>query len=623
MRINPRARAVLVVLLFHDTSGAECVDSPEGWVDKWGASCQSNCDDPEKGCYERFLPSNLPACTSDGGYGAGWDSDWGNFADYSAGGIDATQACCICGGGSTAATPTEAPTAPTSAPASTVCVDVADWVDAYGLSCQTNCDDRSTGCYLSCKAGKPCCTTDGDQGAGWDPAWGTLESQGVDGIDATQACCICGGGTITGTAVPTTSPTDAPTNTPTVELVCVDFADWKDKDGVSCQTDCDDRDKGCYASCQRGEPCCTTDGGQGAGWETSWGNFDAYGVDGIDATHACCVCGGGTHIPSTAIPTAAPTGTPTPSDCDDSIIGGLETDIDCGGGVCPVCAAGLTCVVNSDCESTICKSDGTCDTPRPSAAPSPAPTTSPTAAPSADPTKLVYDDSFVYDGAALVYTEEEAADFEFKTLRQYEVHMVAGHGGVWHGYDPTDDDEGGHITSPPLPTLTYVTSPPLSTLTYVTSPPLPTLTYVTSPPLPTPTYTSPLPLFPRQHTFTNNSHYTRSPDLCLSCIAVYDISWQIGGVQSHFHSTPRTINLPPGIHTLIMMSTLAKNGKWYGAKWYLKVRCRQSRTTLAPSSHHSRTTLAPLSHHPRTTLAPPSHHSRTTLAHSPPPPLTP
>jgi predicted outer membrane repeat protein len=39
-------------------------------------------------------------CTTDGGYGSGWELSYGMFQDYAVGNIDATQACCACGGGS-------------------------------------------------------------------------------------------------------------------------------------------------------------------------------------------------------------------------------------------------------------------------------------------------------------------------------------------------------------------------------------------------------------------------------------------------------------------------------------------------------------------------------------------
>lgn len=43
-----------------------------------------------------------------------------------------------------------------------------------------------------------------------------------------------------------------------------------------------------------------------------------------------------------------------PSSCSDGIKNGTETGIDCGGGACPRCGTGRTCVTNSDCLSSIC-----------------------------------------------------------------------------------------------------------------------------------------------------------------------------------------------------------------------------------------------------------------------------
>lgn len=42
--------------------------------------------------------------------------------------------------------------------------------------------------------------------------------------------------------------------------------------------------------------------------------------------------------------------------CTDNIKNGAETDIDCGGGVCPVCNPGKNCLVNSDCVTNNCTS---------------------------------------------------------------------------------------------------------------------------------------------------------------------------------------------------------------------------------------------------------------------------
>ena len=49
-----------------------------------------------------------------------------------------------------------------------------------------------------------------------------------------------------------------------------------------------------------------------------------------------------------------------PSFCDDLILGGEETDIDCGGNECDGCDNGLVCADNSDCASNYCNA-GICD----------------------------------------------------------------------------------------------------------------------------------------------------------------------------------------------------------------------------------------------------------------------
>ncbi len=43
-----------------------------------------------------------------------------------------------------------------------------------------------------------------------------------------------------------------------------------------------------------------------------------------------------------------------PHDCFDGITNGLETDVDCGGQVCPACADGKRCFINGDCQSDFC-----------------------------------------------------------------------------------------------------------------------------------------------------------------------------------------------------------------------------------------------------------------------------
>jgi hypothetical protein len=48
--------------------------------------------------------------------------------------------------------------------------------------------------------------------------------------------------------------------------------------------------------------------------------------------------------------------------CKNDDQDGLETDVDCGGPVCPPCGKHETCLTDSDCKSSVCKG-GTCEKP--------------------------------------------------------------------------------------------------------------------------------------------------------------------------------------------------------------------------------------------------------------------
>ena len=52
-----------------------------------------------------------------------------------------------------------------------------------------------------------------------------------------------------------------------------------------------------------------------------------------------------------------------PPSCSNGARDGDETDTDCGGSICPRCAAGDVCFQHSDCESTKCNRAGECSQP--------------------------------------------------------------------------------------------------------------------------------------------------------------------------------------------------------------------------------------------------------------------
>ena len=64
-------------------AGGGCQDQPD-FLDSEGEGCDDHV--------------TFGYCV-DGGYGPGWDATWGQFSDYAVDGIDASQACCACGGG--------------------------------------------------------------------------------------------------------------------------------------------------------------------------------------------------------------------------------------------------------------------------------------------------------------------------------------------------------------------------------------------------------------------------------------------------------------------------------------------------------------------------------------------
>ncbi len=73
-----------------------CENMPAIWRSAASTSSKNSSRASSLTCidYQR-----LSLCTFDGGYGPGWDPTDGVFSDWSTDGIDATQACCVCGGG--------------------------------------------------------------------------------------------------------------------------------------------------------------------------------------------------------------------------------------------------------------------------------------------------------------------------------------------------------------------------------------------------------------------------------------------------------------------------------------------------------------------------------------------
>ncbi len=64
----------------------------------------------------------------------------------------------------------------------TACQNFPSWQDSYGYKCEHYAESAY-------------CSPDGKPGAGWEAHWGAISDWKVEGgVDATKACCACGGG---------------------------------------------------------------------------------------------------------------------------------------------------------------------------------------------------------------------------------------------------------------------------------------------------------------------------------------------------------------------------------------------------------------------------------------------
>jgi len=78
-----------------------------------------------------------------------------------------------------------------------------------------------------------------------------------------------------------------------------------------------------------------------------------------DQTAAFSSGGADLQPPADAAVAVTPDAGGPPTTCASGVQDGSETDVDCGGGACPACADGQTCVIDADCQGGAC-SHGRC-----------------------------------------------------------------------------------------------------------------------------------------------------------------------------------------------------------------------------------------------------------------------
>jgi len=223
-----------------------CTDSA-GWTDMDGEGCA--------------IYTMNAYCTDVGGYGLGWNLEWGTFISFAQDGwTGANVACCACGGG------TRDDSYPENwAPGSGTEV----WVDPNaekvretysGCECKKRWSDGGEHCN------DYCCNVDNDPIGAWckvkdenceDADWGYCQTSGLGTVvRPMQEAHLC---------------QDSP-------------QDWTDADGDGC-------------SMYQQSVWCNATGGVGSGWHEEWGTLQSFAKQGaVAAPTACCACGGGQRI---------------------------------------------------------------------------------------------------------------------------------------------------------------------------------------------------------------------------------------------------------------------------------------------------------------------------------------
>ncbi len=90
-------------------------------------------------------------------------------------------------------------------------------------------------------------------------------------------------------------------------------------------------------------------------------DVDCGGV-GSAVTDGAMACGDGLHclLATDCTSHVCTGGTCAVPSCTDTVKNGAETDVDCGGGVCPACAVTKGCLVAGDCSTSACNYDHAC-----------------------------------------------------------------------------------------------------------------------------------------------------------------------------------------------------------------------------------------------------------------------
>jgi hypothetical protein len=344
-------------------------DADETDVDCGGASC-SPCPDTQKclvgsDCTNKICDSGhhcaVPTCTDGVHNGNETDTDCGGTA------YQASPACPKCADKLHCATNVDCVNNDCAGSGPGTCISCSDGIK-NGNETDLDCGG---GTCAPCVVGKACAAdTDCASNACDSLSLLCVASQCSDHRkDGSETDIDCGGGTCPTCALNKHCASDsecASNACDAVALLCVSnqCADNR-KDGAETDVDCGG---GVCAACATGLKClvdgdCVTNACDAITLTCVSSQCSDHRLDGnetdVDCSGACtskCATGLKCQVNGDCVTNAcdAVALVCDASQCADQKKDGAETDVDCGGGTCPTCAANKGCASDSDCTSNAC-----------------------------------------------------------------------------------------------------------------------------------------------------------------------------------------------------------------------------------------------------------------------------
>jgi hypothetical protein len=324
-----------------------------------GKTCAVNADCLSSNCSGGVCAA-LPTCSDAIKNGTETDIDCGGTcaADCANGKLCAVNADCqsaFCDGGVCAApAPTCSDALKNGSETDVDCGGIVCVACSNGKTCSVNADCSSGNCSGGvCAAPLPTCTDAVKNGTETDiDCGGTCATKCANGktcsVNADCSSTLCSGGVCA--ALPTCF--DAIKNGTETDIDCGGTCAADCANGKLCAVNADCQSAFCDGGvCAAPAPSCTDAIKNGSESDVDCGGIVCVACGNGKACGANSDCSSGNC--SGGFCAAAPVG------CNDGIKNGSETDVDCGGGTCPLCANGKTCGSLVDCASASCAS-GVC-----------------------------------------------------------------------------------------------------------------------------------------------------------------------------------------------------------------------------------------------------------------------